>query len=105
MVPSSVDTLSQTLLHNKFTLHMTLNQTLLLNSTKPKKLFKPYSTRSLQASGISPKSEPSLTPSEAGNVPRHCVDAHTSQLVQPQGLNSRECGWKKMAKSKIILQS
>ena len=39
--------------------------------------------------GISPKSEPSHKPSEAGSMPRHGVDAHATQSVQPQGLTSR----------------
>ena len=38
---------------------------------------------------ISPKTEPFLAPLEAGNMSRHCVDAHAAHPVQPQGLTSR----------------
>ena len=67
------------------TLHIMKYST--LYSTTQLYIYSPHRLNS--TSSISPKSEPSLKPLEAGSVPKHCVDAHAAQLVQPQGLTSQ----------------
>ena len=72
--------------HNESTLPSTLQP----NSTQPNSTIYSSHTHTLNStSGISPKSEPSLKPSEAGNVPRHPVEGQAAQSAQPQGLDSR----------------
>ena len=82
-----LDIFSQTLHIIKTTLPSTLQP----NSTQPNSTIYFFTYTLNSTSAISPKSEPSLKPLEAGNVPRLCVDDHTTQSVQPQGLTS----WRK----------
>ena len=68
--------------HNEYSTFYTATQ---LYSTK-------YSAQlnfTQETSGISPKSSCPLSHLKQGSVSRHCVDAHTAQSVQPQGLTSR----------------
>ena len=59
------------------------------------KIFNPQQSRRT-TSGISPKSEPSLKPLEAGTRAKTSSDAHTAQSVQPQGLTSQRKADKKI---------
>ena len=56
----------------------------------------------LQTSGISPKSSRPISDYKQGSVSRHRADAHTAQLVQPQGLTSgRKADEKKLPKGVV----
>ena len=63
-----------------------------------------YSTHSNSRSGISPKSDPSLTPLEVGSVPSLWADPHAAQSVQPQRLTSRRKADKKSEKRQFRME-
>ena len=60
-------------------------------------------TLAASTSGISPKSEPSLEPLEAGTRAKTSSDAHIAQSVHPQGLTFRKKANEK--ETKLLIES